>query len=121
MAFNDFLIVLVMPCLTDIVGDLQEQVKLLKDSQHYPLVHNSTPSRPSSTASTSSGHSGASTPSRAPSVASTADVESEMASFLKFMHLIVMVVSYMPITSRNMHMLITSTIFLRSELSCEFF
>ena len=70
-----------MPCLTDIVGDLQEQVKLLKDSQHYPLVHSSTPSRPSSTASTSSG---ASTPSRAPSVASTADVESEIASFSKF-------------------------------------
>ena len=107
-----------MPCLTDIVGNLQEQVKLLKDSQHYPLVHNSTPS---STASTSSGHSGASTPSRAPSVASTADVESEMASFSKFMHLIVMVVSYMPITGRNMDMLITSTIFLCSELSCEFF
>ena len=27
----------------------------------------------------------------------------------------------MPITSRNMHMLITSTIFLRSELKFEFF
>ena len=77
-----FLIVLVMPCLTDIVGDLQEQVKLLKDSQQYPVVHNSSPSRPSSAASTSSGHSSTSTPSRTPSVASAADVESEMASFL---------------------------------------
>ena len=71
-----------MPCLTDIVGDLQEQVKLLKDSQQYPVVHTSSPSRPSSAASTSSGHSSTSTPSRTPSVASAADVESEMASFL---------------------------------------
>ena len=51
-----FLIVLEMPCLIGIVGDLQEQVKLLKDSQQYPVVHNSSLSRPSSAASTSSRH-----------------------------------------------------------------
>ena len=31
-----------MPCLTDIVGDLQGHVKLLKDSQQYPVVHTAT-------------------------------------------------------------------------------
>ena len=62
-----------MPCLTYIVGGLQEQVKLPKDSQQYPVVHTSTPSRPSSTAST---------PSRPSSGASTSDFESEMASFI---------------------------------------
>ena len=75
-------IILVTPCLTDIVEDLREQVKLLKDSQQYPVLHSSTPLRPSSATSTSSRpSSGASTPSRPSSVASTPDVESEMASF----------------------------------------
>ncbi|CAB4025880.1 Hypothetical predicted protein [Paramuricea clavata] len=67
----------VMPCLTDIVADLQEQVHLLKNGKMYSVSSTLTPSRPSSSTLTPSRpSSGASTPRSS----SDYDVESEMAS-----------------------------------------
>jgi hypothetical protein len=70
-----------MPCLTDVVADLKEQVTRLTNGQPYSGGDCSAPSRPFSQTSTTS--SSASTPSRLSSGSSTpiqsdSDIETEL-------------------------------------------
>lgn len=75
-----------MPCLTDIVADLQEHVTQLKNGQVYsvPQREHSTSSSHSSSSSTPlRPSSGASTPR----LSSDSDAESEMASISTYVYI----------------------------------